>query len=134
MEAEKKIIKYIEEIKKKFKLNNKDICLSGFSQGCMISINIGLTSNEEYNCIVGFSGKIINKEDLSNRIKSKANILLIHGSLDSVVPPNNLLDAKDFFIRHKVNIETKLIENCEHSIPLEASSHALQFIKKNFNK
>ena len=100
----------------------------------MISINIGLTSNEEYNCIVGFSGKIINKEDLSNRIKSKANILLIHGSLDSVVPPNNLLDAKDFFIRHKINIETKLIENCEHSIPLEASSHALQFIKKNFNK
>ena len=100
----------------------------------MISINIGLTSNEEYNCIVGFSGKIINKEDLSNRIKSKANILLIHGSLDSVVPPNNLLDAKDFFIRHKVNIETKLIENCEHSIPLEASSHALQFIKKNLNK
>ena len=96
----------------------------------MISINIGLTSNEEYNCIVGFSGKIINKEDLSNRIKSKANILLIHGSLDSVVPPNNLLDAKDFFIRHKINIETKLIENCEHSIPLEASSHALQFIKK----
>ena len=134
MEAEKKIIIYIEEIKKKFKLNNKDICLSGFSQGCMISINIGLTSNEDYNCIVGFSGKIINKEDLSNRIKSKANTLLIHGSLDSVVPPNNLLDAKDFFIRHKVNIETKLIENCEHSIPLEASSHALQFIKKNFNK
>ena len=48
----------------------------------MISINIGLTSNENFNCIVGFSGKIINKEDLSNRIKSKANILLIHGSLD----------------------------------------------------
>ena len=100
----------------------------------MISLNIGLTSNEEYNCIVGFSGKIINKEDLSNRIKSKANILLIHGSLDSVVPPNNLLDAKDFFIRHKLNIDTKLIENCEHSIPVEASSYALQFIKKNFNK
>ena len=134
MEAEKKINIYIEEIKKKFKLENKDICLSGFSQGCMISLNIGLTSIEEYNCIVGFSGKIINKNDLSNRIRSKTNILLIHGSLDSVVPPNNLLEAKDFFIRHKLNIETKIIDNCEHSIPLEASSCALQYIKKNFNK
>jgi len=134
MEAEKKINIYIEEIKKKFKLDNKDICLSGFSQGCMISLNIGLTSIEEYNCIVGFSGKIINKNDLSNRIRSKTNILLIHGSLDSVVPPNNLLEAKDFFIRHKLNIETKIIDNCEHSIPLEASSCALQYIKKNFNK
>ena len=134
MEAEKKVNIYIEEIKKKFKLDNKDICLSGFSQGCMISLNIGLTSIEEYNCIVGFSGKIINKNDLSNRIRSKTNILLIHGSLDSVVPPNNLLEAKDFFIRHKLNIETKIIDNCEHSIPLEASSCALQYIKKNFNK
>ena len=134
IEAEKKINIYIQEIKKKFKLDNKDICLSGFSQGCMISLNIGLTSIEEYNCIVGFSGKIINKNDLSNRIRSKTNILLIHGSLDSVVPPNNLLEAKDFFIRHKLNIETKIIDNCEHSIPLEASSCALQYIKKNFNK
>ena len=29
-----------------------------------MSINLGLTSNENYNCIVGFSGKIINQEDL----------------------------------------------------------------------
>ena len=99
-----------------------------------MSINIGLTANEEYSCIVGFSGKIINKKDLSNRIKSKTNILLIHGSLDKVVSPNNLLEAKDFLIRHKLDVETKLIDDCEHSIPVEASSYALQYIKKNFSK
>ena len=43
------------------------ICLSGFSQGCMMSINLALTSNENYNCVVGFSGKIIDKKDLSKR-------------------------------------------------------------------
>ena len=42
-----------------YKLKNNKICLSGFSQGCMMSINLGLTSEEEFNCIVGFSGKII---------------------------------------------------------------------------
>ena len=29
-----------------------------------MSINLGLTSDQEYNCVIGFSGKIINQEDL----------------------------------------------------------------------
>ncbi len=129
--AESKLIKYIEEIKLEYKLKNSNICLSGFSQGCMMSINVGLTSNESFNSIVGFSGKIIDKDDLSSRIKTKTNILMIHGELDPIVPPNHLLDSKDFFIRHKINVETLMIKNCDHHIPIEASSAALNFIKKN---
>ena len=129
--AEVKLKQYIEEIKLEYKLKNCDICISGFSQGCMMSINIGLTSDESFNCIVGFSGKIIDKNDLSLRIKSKTNILMIHGELDPIVPPNNLLDTKDFLIRHKINVETLMIKNCDHHIPIEASSAALNFIKKN---
>ena len=48
-------------------LKNSQICLSGFSQGCMMSINLGLTSSKNYNCIIGFSGKVINSEDLIKR-------------------------------------------------------------------
>ena len=129
--AEKKLKQYIEEIKLEYKLKNSKICISGFSQGCMMSINIGLTSSESFNCIVGFSGKIIDKNDLSSRIKAKTNILMVHGELDPIVPPNNLLDAKDFFIRHKINVDTLMIKNCDHHIPIEASSAALNFIKKN---
>ena len=129
--AESKLKKYIEEIKLEYKLKNSNICISGFSQGCMMSINVGLTSDESFSCIVGFSGKIIDKDDLSSRIKTKTNMLMIHGELDSIVPPNNLLDAKDFFIRHKINVETLMIKNCDHHIPIEASSAALNFIKKN---
>ena len=68
IKAEKIIHNFINEVKQKFRLNNSNICISGFSQGCMMSINIGLTSNENFNCIVGFSGKIIDKDDLSKRI------------------------------------------------------------------
>ena len=129
--AENKIKQYIDEIKLEYKLKNSQICISGFSQGCMMSINVGLTFNESFNCIVGFSGKIIDKNDLSSRIKSKTNILLLHGDSDPIVPPNNLLDAKDFLIRHKINVEALIIKNCDHYIPIEASSVALNFIKKN---
>ena len=129
--AENKLKQYIEEIKLEYKLKNYQICISGFSQGCMMSINVGLTSNESFNCIVGFSGKIIDKDDLSSRIKTKTNILMVHGDLDPIVSPSSLLDAKDFLIRHKINIETLMIKNCDHHIPIEASSAALNFIKKN---
>ncbi len=131
IKSEEKIKKFIKEIKNEYNLNNSDICLSGFSQGCMISLNVGLTLQESLSCIVGFSGKIIDKNDLSKRILSKTDILLIHGELDTVVTPSNLLEAKDFFIRNKINIDTKIIKNCDHSIPAEASSCALSFIKEH---
>jgi len=131
IKSEKKLEFFINEIKSEFNLNNSEICLSGFSQGCMMSINLGLVAEENFNCIVGFSGKIINKENISKRIKSKTKMLLIHGDQDVVVPPNSLLEAKDFLIRHKINVETKMIVNCGHHIPIEASSHALNYIKKN---
>ena len=55
---------------------------------------------------------------------------MIHGENDPIVPPNNLLEAKDFFIRKKIKIQTLMIKNCDHHIPVEASSAALNFIKK----
>ena len=129
--GENKLKQYIDEIKLEYKLKNSQICISGFSQGCMMSLNVGLTSDESFNCIVGFSGKIIDKDDLSSRIKTKTNVFMTHGDLDSIVPPNNLLESKDFLIRHKINVETLMIKNCDHHIPIEASSAALNFIKKN---
>ena len=128
--AEKKLNKFIDEIKREFNLDYNKICLSGFSQGCMMSLNLGLISDHKYNCIVGFSGKIINEEDLRLRKKVSTNVLLIHGDSDQVVSPNFLLEAKDFLIRNDIKIETHLIKNCDHNIPIEASSIALNYILK----
>jgi len=130
--TEIKLKQFIEEIKNEYSLKNSQICLSGFSQGCMMSINLGLTSSENYNCIIGFSGKVINPEDLAKRKTSSTKMLLIHGDKDEVVSPTFLLEAKDFLIRNNIEIETKMIKNCEHHIPVEASSLALDYIKNNF--
>ena len=130
--AEKKLYQFIDEIKKEYNLKNSQVSLVGFSQGCMMSINLGLISNENYNCVVGFSGKIINVEDLKKRKISSTKMFLIHGDIDDVVSPTFLLEAKDFLIRNNVEIKTKMIENCGHHIPVEASSAALNYIKNSF--
>ncbi len=131
--AETKLNKFISEIKNEYSLSNDKICLSGFSQGCMMSLNIGLISDQKYSCVVGFSGKIINQEYLAQRKNVDADILMIHGDADEIVTPNFLLEAKDFFIRNAVNVETRLIKNCGHHIPVEASSIGLNYILEKFN-
>ncbi len=130
--AERKVNQFIEEVKAQYNLKNHQISLCGFSQGSMLSINLGLTNEENFSSIVGFSGKIINKNNLSIRIKSKTKILLIHGDQDEVVNPTNLLEAKDFLVRNNIPVQTNMIKNCGHHISVEASSLALNFIKKNF--
>jgi len=131
--AEKILNQFIGEIKSEFDLDNSKICLSGFSQGCMMSLNLGLNSKENYCCIVGFSGKIIDQNYLKEKLNKSSNILLIHGDADEIVPPNSILEAKDFFIRNNMKIETHLIKNCGHHIPIEASSIALNYISKRLN-
>jgi len=131
LKAEKKLKEFINQVKTVYKLDNSKICLSGFSQGCMLAINIGLIENDPFSCVVGFSGKIINKSNLASRIISKTKFLLLHGDIDQVVPPSNLLEAKDFLERNKIEVETNMLQNCGHHISTEASSFALKYIKKN---
>ena len=128
--AEKILIQYIEQIKEKYNLDNSQIILAGFSQGCMISINLALICNQSFKSVIGFSGKIIDKNDLQKRIVSKTDVLLFHGDADEVVPPSNLLEAKDFLERNKIKVEVNMIKNCSHHIPIEALSLALKYIKK----
>ena len=130
LKAEKKINQFLNEVKKEYRLENEQIILSGFSQGCMMSINVGLTCEQPFRCIIGFSGKIINLENLKTRKKNYTDILLIHGDQDDIVSPTHLLEAKDFLLREKVNVQTHLIKDCGHHIPIQASSIALNYILK----
>ena len=128
--AEKILLSYIEQIKQRYALKNFQIILAGFSQGCMMSINLGLISSQSFKCVIGFSGKIIDRNDLQKRIVSKTDIMLFHGDADEIVPPSSLLEAKDFLERNKIKVEVNMIKNCSHHIPIEALSLSLKYIKK----
>jgi|TARA_Y100000817_G_scaffold151319_1_gene118311 phospholipase/carboxylesterase len=129
--AEIKLNKFIDEVKKKYKLNANNINLAGFSQGCMIALQTGLKRSDAINSILGYSGKIIDQSYLKKNINARPDIMLMHGDKDQVVPVNFLLEAKDFFNANNYKIQTKIFKNCEHRIPQEGSSLGLEFIKKN---
>ncbi len=129
--AEKKLSLFIDLVLKSYNLKPNNLALVGFSQGCMIAIQVGLKKIEKINCVIGYSGKIINKEDLSNNINSKPKILLMHGDKDTIVSPMHILEAKDYLNNYDLKIKTKIFKNCEHDIPVEGISLGLEFLKKN---
>ena len=129
--AEIRLNKFIDEIKKNNNFTDNQIALVGFSQGCMISIQTGLQRKDQINCIIGYSGKVINQKYLIKNINSKPKIFLMHGTNDAIVSPNHLLEAKDYLKKCGLEIKTKLFKNCEHNIPVEGTSLGLAFLKKN---
>ena len=129
--AEEKVNNFLDQILNNFQIESKKLALVGFSQGSMISIQVGLKRKQEIGCLLGYSGKIINQEHLSKNINSKPKIFLIHGENDTIVPATHLLDAKQYLVDRGIKIKTKIIKNCEHKITVEASSLGLEFLKKN---
>ena len=129
--AEEKLNTFLDQVFDNFQLEPTNLALVGFSQGCMMSIQVGLKKKEQINCIIGYSGKVINQKHLSNNINSKPKIFLMHGANDTIVPPTYLLEAKEYLNKCGLKIKIKLFKNCEHKIPVEGSSLGLGFLKKN---
>ena len=65
--AEIKLNTLIDEVMKKNNLEGEQIAIGGFSQGCMISLLTGIKRKDKINSIIGYSGKIINKNHLKNK-------------------------------------------------------------------
>ena len=129
--AEAKLNTFLDQILDNFQLRENNLALVGFSQGSMMVVQVALKKKEQINCLIGYSGKVMNQKHLSNHIKSKPKIFLMHGANDSIVSATNLLAAKEYLTNHGINIKTKLFKDCEHRIPTEGSSLGLKFLKKN---
>ena len=100
--AEEKLSKYLDQVIEDLQLDFSNLSLVGFSQGCMISLQVGIKKTKKINCLIGYSGKLINQKHLSNNIKSKPKIFLMHGDSDTIVSPVHLLEAKKYLVDKKI--------------------------------
>ena len=132
--SEKSVIKLIDGYKKRFGLDYSDIILLGFSQGCMISLNIGLRQLNDLGGIVGISGRLLMPESLEeNKKDSYPPVILIHGDADDVVPISQMYDAEKALNKINVNFSTHVSKNIGHGIAPDGLSKALEFIKTIFS-
>ena len=129
--AEEKLNTFIDQVLDNLQLEPNNLALVGFSQGCMISVQVGIKKKEQINCLIGYSGKVINQKHLSDNINSKPKMFLMHGENDTIVSPTYLLEAKEYLKKQGINAKIKMFKKCEHKIPVEGSSLGLGFLKKN---
>ncbi len=129
--AEEKLSLFLDQVLENYQLQSNNLGLVGFSQGCMIGIQVALKKKKEIKCLIGYSGKIINKKNLSDNINSRPKVFLMHGENDTIVSPVHLLESKEYLKKENINAKIKMFKNCEHSIPIEGVSLGLEFLKKN---
>jgi len=106
------------------------VALVGFSQGTMMSLEVGLRREAQLAGIVGFSGRLLRSESLDTEAASKPPVLLVHGDADEVVPPQSLDDAKAALTSAGVPVEAHSRPGLGHGIDNDGLGLAAEFLIK----
>jgi len=118
------IMDYVNSVKDSKNLNYRDIIFSGFSQGAMLSLSLGIYYDVK--AVIAFSGLILSPDKFLKNASTK--VLLAHGSNDSVVP----VSAVDFTksALEKFNIDTKvaIAPGLDHAINGYLLDQAVDFL------
>lgn len=104
------------------------LALVGFSQGTMISLHVAPRRPAPVAAVVGFSGRLLAPEVLTEETVSKPPVLLVHGDADPVVPVSSLGEAADALVQAGFETYAHVCTGVAHSIDNEGLSLALSFL------
>jgi len=108
----------------------EQVALVGFSQGTMMSLYVAPRREDELAGVVGFSGRLIEPELLKDEVQTRPPILLIHGDMDEVVPPQSLPDAVEGLQQAGwKDVYAHVMKGTGHGIAPDGLGVALAFLK-----
>ncbi|MEM1265983.1 MAG: prolyl oligopeptidase family serine peptidase [Pseudomonadota bacterium] len=100
--------------------------LLGFSQGTMMSLEVGLRRTAAVAGIIGFSGRLLRPDALGDELAARPPILLVHGDQDEVVPPSSMPEASAALRGAGLEVETHVSPGIGHGIAPDGLTLALQ--------
>ena len=106
--------------------------LIGFSQGTMMALHVAPRRETPFAGVVGFSGRLLEPENLESDTISQMPILLVHGDADEVVPLQSLPEAADALTKAGFEVYTHISEGTGHGIGQDGLQLAFQFITQQF--
>ncbi len=122
------LIEFLEKALLAAGLAWQDLILVGFSQGCMMTLEVGLRLPEAPAGLVGFSGSLAGPGRLADEIRVKPPVLLVHGTLDPIVPFKALGLAKSALEQLEVPVQTFACEGLAHGIDQQGLGRAAYFM------
>jgi phospholipase/carboxylesterase len=113
-------------------LQDRDLALIGFSQGTMMSLHVGPRRASRIGGILGFSGSLIAPHLLSQELKSKPPVFLVHGTADQVVPFGALAQAEKALRDATIPVESESRPGLSHSIDQMGAQKGALFLRRCF--
>lgn len=118
------IMGYIDSVKDAKNLDYRDIILSGFSQGAMLSLSLGISHNVK--AVIAFSGLILAPDKFLKNAETK--VLLAHGSNDSVIPVSAVDFTKSALEKLNIDTQVAIAPGLDHSINQYLLDRAVDFL------
>lgn len=119
------ITNYVDSVKSIKNLNYSDIIFSGFSQGAMLSLSLGIHYNVK--AIIAFSGMILSPEKFLKHAETK--VLLAHGANDSVIPVSAVDFTKSALRKFNVDTKVAIAQGLDHAINGYLLDQAVDFLQ-----
>lgn len=108
----------------------EQVVLFGFSQGTMMALHVAPRREDEIAGVVGFSGRLLSPETLSDDVVVRPPILLVHGDADDVVPPQSLPQAAEALQEAGwKDVYAHIMKGTGHGIAPDGLSVALAFMR-----
>jgi phospholipase/carboxylesterase len=108
----------------------EQVVLLGFSQGAMMSLHVAPRREDEVAGVVAISGRLLSPEALADEVISRPPVLLIHGDLDDVVPPESLpAAAQALQDAGWTDVYAHIMKGTGHGIAPDGLSVAMAFMR-----
>ena len=108
----------------------EQVVLFGFSQGTMLSLHAAPRREDPVAGIVAFSGRLLEPDMLTDEVASRMPVLLVHGDIDDVVPPQSLPEAAEALQSAGFKeVYAHVMKGTGHGIAPDGLSVALAFMR-----
>lgn len=118
---------YIDKKLKEYNLNYENLIVIGFSQGAMLALHHFLKIEYKVKGIIAISGALIDYENFVEKIKTKPDILALHGNLDEVISFKELSNIVEKLEKVKINVEKYVMNGVGHYISREGVEQISNF-------
>lgn len=102
--------------------------LVGFSQGTMMSLEVGPRRPETLAGIVGFSGRLAQPGGLTAPAVTRPPVLLVHGDADQVIPVEAIHDTRQALAEAGLPVQWHVCRGLGHGIDPDGLRLAASFL------
>lgn len=85
---------YLDKLLEKYRLEDNQLAIVGFSQGAMMTLHVGLRRKKSPAALISYSGMLAGAEYLKGETTVAPPILMVHGDQDDIIPVKALLFSR----------------------------------------